>query len=104
MGRQRIYNSTYQRDQQNKILCLCSICNTAKYGTSTQSARCFLYAVCHCCQEEKPIMKEEITKSLRVLLQRKIILSYGYCLGLGCDATSDEAVRKIYQTKAQGRK
>ena len=45
-------------------------------------------------------MKEEITKSLRVLLQRKIILyPTDTVWGLGCDATSDEAVRKIYQLK-----
>ncbi len=45
-------------------------------------------------------MKEEITKSLHVLLQRKIILyPTDTVWGLGCDATSDEAVRKIYQLK-----
>ena len=45
-------------------------------------------------------MKEEITKSLRVLLQRKIILyPTDTVWGLGCDATSGEAVRKIYQLK-----
>ena len=50
-------------------------------------------------------MKEEITKSLRVLLQRKIIL-YPTDTVWGRDVMpqADEAVEKIYQLKHRGRK
>ena len=45
-------------------------------------------------------MKEDITKSLEILREGKLLLyPTDTVWGLGCDATNEEAVQKVYQLK-----